>query len=256
MANTSILERLPADIMQDIQSYLRKTSIYLLRLTCRHLYYNVDLSCHSLNRCQRWQISTALEEDLPDDYTPPKLTCDLCKCKRPLRDFGLEHPGIIGAAYSALKRIPVLSCIVDLLPPSFHCYNYHVMSRTSDQPDGRELIRYCYRHDHLFYTSWEDTYGKITPRIEKLRYCWNDFARYSPFQVLCCGHCGRLMHDEENRDRGCDRCNCEVCLNDVRVQSFRLGEGGSPMPTVTQYVVLQRGNPKVAFIGMRERGRK
>ena len=257
MAHTSTLERLPVEITQDIQSYLNKPSTYLLRLTCRHFYYNVDLTRHALNRCQRWQISTVLEAALPDNHNPPKLTCDLCKCKRPLRDFGLEHPGIVGAAYSALKRIPVLSRIVDLLPPSLHCYNYHVMSQTSDEPlDGGDLIRYCYRHDHLFYTSWEDTYGKITPRIENPRNYMNDFARYLAFQVLCCGHCGRLMHEEENRVRGCESCNCEVCVNDVRMQSFRLGDGGSPMPTVTQYVALQRGNPQVAVIGMRERGRK
>ena len=254
---TPALAKLPMDILLEILDYLDPPCRYRVRLTCRHLYRTIDLDFRSLNKCEKWLVAVSLEKDLGADEMPKKLVCNFCKCRRPVRDFGYKKPWVGQNAFRMLRRIPIASKILGRFP-SLHCFNWYSIEMHAepqafnDSPEGR----CCYRHSDLWYTPLPKGSGKTVPEVEErqFRNATHDRARYAGIRVLNCGHCGRLMEDDDMRMYGCKHCNCSICIVTSRLQLFRAGEGACEQRPV-EYLALRLGSKSREFyINPMERG--
>ena len=228
------LETLPTELVLDILDYLKPISRHCLSFTCRRLYRVIGSEPRSLSKCQKWYLMTKLEKDLVQ--MPEMLACALCKCKRPVYDFGYEKPWIGERAFRILRWIPLVSSILHFFP-SLHCWN---MGSLHESFKLRPSTRWCYRHRYLWYSSYTEKSEKTVPRLRKMKSSkgrYGEQARYVKCPVLYCGHCGAITEDDDNRDSGCKHCLCDNCPRYIRRQYFRVGEGDHPRNVVEQLVV-------------------
>lgn len=236
------LATMPTELILSIARHLTPVSRYCLSLTCRRLRQTIDLDFRNLPQCEKWAVTTRLEQDLKVNEMPERLACVYCKCKRPARDFGYRKPLIGARIFRSLRRIPLVCKILNRFP-SLHCLNWYSMCKYSEgsafnyEPWGR----CCYRHDHLWYSSRKEKLGKTIPAIGELRYenpLFVNTARYAAIEVQCCGHCGRLVEDDDTREHGCKHCDCGICRSPKRrTQFFRAGEGDRP-GIVVEYLAV------------------
>ena len=226
-------DEMPTELVLIIAEHLSTVSLYCLSLTCRRLRQTIDLDFRTLHRCEKWMITTRLEQDLGIDEMPKRLACTFCKRKRPTCDFGYRKPLIGEKTFRRLRQVPVAGKILVRFP-SLHCRNWYSMYKCFEGPafNYDPGGRCCYRHDHLRYSSRREKSGKTIPAIGELR-CKSPLlpnkARYAAIQVQSCGHCGRLWEDDDVREYGCKHCNCGICRSpERRIQLFRAGEGDLP----------------------------
>ena len=253
------LATFPTEILLCITDHLGPVSRYCLSITCRCLHQVIGLKPGSFNKCERWHLMTRLERDLAPDRMPRKLACCLCKCKRHVRDFGYKKPLIEQRSYQKLRRIPLISSLLHHLPSFLNLNIYSLAGiEKPEQWQYSPSTRSCYRHDHLWYSSLEEKSKKTIPRIRKhpQRKEIGDPASWATFQMLSCGHCGRLMEEDDDRVYGCKHCDCKICRNAVKRQVFRIGKGDRP-GTVVELIVVHSGcTPGTNSDTLYERGSK
>ena len=183
-----------------------------------------------LSHCQRSEIMAKQEMDLPK--MPRKLTCDLCKKRRPVRDFGYTTI-TTKEAFSrriASLEVPFLSSILNRLyrPRSLNLYG---LEHWNDQQPFHKWSwrRYCYRHDDLWFSKLPErrrgSSRKTTPPLGNVSDClsYDDEQRYGRVRMQYCTHCGKLVESDDRSSTGCKYCGCNYCKQSSRLQYFRLG---------------------------------
>ena len=90
--HTSILERLPLELLLTITDHLDDTSKTCLKYTSCGFCSIIRSDIATMDRCTRWLIMTRLEEDAMLDAQQWKknvqtMACALCKTNRKIVDF-------------------------------------------------------------------------------------------------------------------------------------------------------------------------
>ena len=183
-----------------------------------------------LHHCQRSEITAKMEMDLPK--MPRKLTCDLCKKRRPVRDFGYTTT-TTKEAFSrriACLGVPFLSSTLNQLyrPRSLNLYG---LEHWDDQQPFHKWSwrRYCYRHDDLWFSKLPErrpgSTRKTIPPLRDLSDClkYDEEERYGRVRMQYCTHCGKLVESNDRSPTGCKNCGCSYCKQSSRLQYFRLG---------------------------------
>ncbi|CAF9912869.1 MAG: hypothetical protein HETSPECPRED_001227 [Heterodermia speciosa] len=194
-AQLSRLQHLPPELLLNIASYLHPADHGCLTLTCRSLSSlpKPALTARWAHRCVAWLVSCRLERDQnpnsPTATTTKTASCYCCWCKRarPITDFTGQHR---------------THHLTKLLKPIWF---------DPDRMDEAPEQRACGFHEPA--TQWVEHPRCTCMGRGQKRYWirWLD---------VTCMHCGEPIGHGDERDTGCEVCECEICPR-LRMPCFK-----------------------------------